>query len=163
MGTYEAKLHSQSLNKWSAIIADRFDVENFGGTPTECMESVLNQLEKRIANQVSPDDLRAFVQATVLKWYKVGAKRGAAEMLKDLMWYDILPDNLEELKKKLNQPLSNNDSLLWNTSLQYKEHNEGSKLIEKVHVRVTYKSIIEKLEKLLPSDEYREYRPPIPR
>ncbi|WP_277060917.1 hypothetical protein, partial [Rivihabitans pingtungensis] len=89
MGTYEAKLHSQSLNKWSAIIADRFDVENFGGTPTECMESVLNQLEKRIANQVSADDLRAFVQETVLTWYKVGAKRGAAEMLKDLMWYDI--------------------------------------------------------------------------
>lgn len=148
MGTYEAKLHSQSLNKWSAIIADRFDVENFGGTPTECMESVLNQLEKRIANQVSADDLRAFVQETVLTWYKVGAKRGAAEMLKDLMWYDILPDNLEELKKKLNQPLSNNDSLLWNTSLQYKEHNDEIKSI-KAGIKVTYKSIFEKLGRLL--------------
>ena len=163
MGTYEAKLHSQSLNKWSAIIADRFDVENFGGTPTECMESVLNQLEKLIANQVSPDDLRAFVQATVLKWYTVGAKRGAAEMLKDLMWYGILPDQFEDLKEELEQPLSNHDSLSWSASLKYKEHNEESKLIEKVHVRVTYKSIIEKLEKSLPSDEYREYRPPIPR
>lgn len=148
MGTYEAKLHSESVNKWSAIIADRFDVENFGGTPTERMESVLNQLEERIANQVSADDLRAFVQETVLTWYKVGAKRGAAEMLKDLMWYDILPDNLEELKKKLNQPLSNNDSLLWNTSLKYKEHNNDGESI-KAGIKVTYKSIIEKLGRLL--------------
>ena len=122
MGTYEAKLHSQSLNKWSAIIADRFDVENFGGTPTECMESVLNQLEERIANQVSADDLRAFVRET----YKVGAKRGAAEMLKDLMWYDVLPDNLEDLKKKLNQPLSNSDALSWSMSLQHKKHDSVS-------------------------------------
>ena len=159
MGTYEAKLHSQSLNKWSAIIADRFDVENFGGTPTECMENVLSQLEERIANQVSADDLRAFVRET----YKVGAKRGAAEMLKSLMWYGILPDQFEDLKEELEQPLSNHDSLSWSASLKYKEHNEGSKLIEKVHVRVTYKSIIEKLEKSLPSDEYREYRPPTPR
>ena len=159
MGTYEAKLHSQSLNKWSAIIADRFDVENFGGTPTECMENVLSQLEERIANQVSADDLRAFVRET----YKVGAKRGAAEMLKSLMWYGILPDQFEDLKEELEQPLSNHDSLSWSASLKYKEHNEGSKLIEKVHVRVTYKSSIEKLEKSLPSDEYREYRPPIPR
>ena len=159
MGKYEAKLHSESVNKWSSIIADRFDVENFGGTPTECMESVLNQLEKLIANQVSADDLRAFVRET----YKVGAKRGAAEMLKSLMWYGILPDQFEDLKEELEQPLSNHDSLSWSASLKYKEHNEGSKLIEKVHVRVTYKSIIEKLEKSLPSDEYREYRPPIPR
>lgn len=149
MGTYEAKLHSQSLNKWSAIIADRFDVENFGGTPTECMESVLSQLEKRIANQVSADDLRAFVQETVLTWYKVGAKRGAAEMLKDLMWYDILPDNLEELKKKLNQPLSNSDALSWSMSLQHKKHNGESESIFKASIRITYKSIIEKLEKSL--------------
>ena len=159
MGTYEAKLHSQSLNKWSAIIADRFDVENFGGTPTECMENVLSQLEERIANQVSADDLRAFVRET----YKVGAKRGAAEMLKDLMWYDVLPDNLEDLKKKLNQPLSNSDALSWSMSLQHKKHNGESESIFKASIRITYKSIIEKLEKSLPSDEYREYRPPIPR
>ena len=159
MGKYEAKLHSESVNKWSSIIADRFDVENFGGTPTECMENVLSQLEERIANQVSADDLRAFVRET----YKVGAKRGAAEMLKDLMWYDVLPDNLEDLKKKLNQPLSNSDALSWSMSLQHKKHNGESESIFKASIRITYKSIIEKLEKSLPSDEYREYRPPIPR
>ena len=145
MGKYEAKLHSESVNKWSSIIADRFDVENFGGTPTECMESVLNQLEERIANQVSADDLRAFVRET----YKVGAKRGAAEMLKDLMWYDVLPDNLEDLKKKLNQPLSNSDALSWSMSLQHKKHNGESESIFKASIRITYKSIIEKLEKSL--------------
>ena len=145
MGKYEAKLHSESVNKWSSIIADRFDVENFGGTPTECMENVLSQLEERIANQVSADDLRAFVRET----YKVGAKRGAAEMLKDLMWYDVLPDNLEDLKKKLNQPLSNSDALSWSMSLQHKKHNGESESIFKASIRITYKSIIEKLEKSL--------------
>ncbi|WP_146215055.1 hypothetical protein [Rivihabitans pingtungensis] len=145
MSTYEARLHSESVNKWSSIIADRFDVENFGGTPTECMENVLSQLEERIANQVSADDLRAFVRET----YKVGAKRGAAEMLKDLMWYDVLPDNLEDLKKKLNQPLSNSDALSWSMSLQHKKHNGESESIFKASIRITYKSIIEKLEKSL--------------
>lgn len=124
MGTYEAKLHSESINKWTGEIEDRFDIEAFGDTPTERMENALDQLDALVGSSVSHEKLRSFVRKTVLTWYRVGARRGAAEMLKDLMWYGVLPDDIDDLEAQLEEPLSNDDSLVWNTLLRYKKHND---------------------------------------
>lgn len=147
MGRYEAKLHSESVNKWASEIEDRFDIEADGSTPTERMEDVLGQLEQIIASGGSLEKLREFVKKTVVEWYKIGAKRGAAEMLKDLMWYEVLPDDMQKLESKLKEPISHNDSLLWNTVLRYKKHNNEIDTV-RATVKLTYKSIIEKLKSI---------------
>jgi hypothetical protein len=148
MGKYEAKLHSESINKWTKEIEDRFDIEADGNTPTERIEDALGQLEKIISSGSSPDELKKFVQKSVIEWYKIGAKRGAAELIKDLMWYDILPDDLKKLENELRTPLLNNDSLLWSTVLRYKKHDDEFEKV-RASVKISYKSIIQKLKQIL--------------
>jgi len=144
MGKYEAKLHSESVNKWTGEIEDRFEIEAVGGTPTERMEDALDQLETLVRAGASHAELSSFVRKTVLTWYKIGAKRGAAEMLKDLIWYGILPNDIKKLKTELNEPLSNDDSLLWNTLLRYKKHDDEDGKI-RATIKITYESILQKL------------------
>ncbi len=147
MGKYEAKLHSESINKWTKEIEDRFDIETEGETPTERIEDALEQLEEIIASGASPEEIKKFIRRSVLSWYKIGAKRGAAELLKDLMWYEVIPDNIDELKKELDEPISNSDSLLWNTVLRYKKHDHEDGRV-RTTVKVSYKSILKKLESI---------------
>ena len=145
MGKYEAKLHSKSVNKWTKEIEDRFDIEAEGETPVERIEDALDQLEEIIADGASPDELRGFIRKTVINWYKIGAKRGAAELLKDLMWYEILPDNIDELKQELDEPISNNDAIQWNTLLRYKKYDKEDGRL-RATVKIPYKSIFRKLQ-----------------
>jgi len=147
MGKYEAKLHSESVNKWTRVIEDKFDIEANGQTPKERITNVLDQLDDMINAGGSSDDIREFVREIITNWYKIGARRGAAEMLKDLMWYEILPDNMIDLKKKLSEPIKNKDSLLWIANLRYIEHpsdEESSRT--RVTVKMSYKDIIKKLD-----------------
>ena len=148
MTKYAAKLHSESVNKWTKEIEDRFVIEASGETPTQRIEDALDQLEAIISSGGSHEELRNFVRNSVITWYKVGAKRGAAEMLKDLMWYEILPDDINKLKEKLNEPLSNSDSLLWNTLLRYKKHDNENGKIRKT-IKISYQSIISKLASIM--------------
>lgn len=147
MGRYEVKLHSESVNKWTREIEDRFDLEADGVTPTERMEDALGQLEQIIASGGSPEKLRDFIKRSVIEWYKIGAKRGAAELLKDLMWYEILPDDIKKLESELDEPISHNDSLLWNTVLRYKKHNSEFNRV-RATVKLPYKRIIKKLKSI---------------
>lgn len=144
---YEAKLHSESVNKWTREIEDRFDIEANGSTPTERMNNALDKLDKMIKHGKSSEEIREFIRNLISNCYKTGAKRGAAEMLKDLMWYDILPDDIEKLKNLLAVPISNGDSLLWNSILKFTEHpsdDEQSKM--RVVGRISYNEIFKKLE-----------------
>jgi len=105
MSKYAAKHHSQSINKWTKEIEDRFEIDAEGTTPTDRINDALDQLEEIIASGGTKEELRSFIKTSVIKWYKIGAKRGAAELLKDLMWYEVLPDDIEELKNSLEEPL----------------------------------------------------------
>lgn len=136
-----------TLNKWTKEIEDRFDLEAEGTKPTEKMENALDQLDELIAQGSSPEELRKFVRESITTWYKVGAKRGAAEMLKDLMWYDILPDDMDELRNTLEEPISKNDSLVWSSVLKYKKH-DSERDKARTSVKLRYKKILKKLEKL---------------
>ncbi|WP_318480250.1 hypothetical protein [Photobacterium leiognathi] len=147
MGQYEKKLHSMTLKKWTKEIEDRFDIEADGESPTERIEDALEQLDEIISSGGSPEELRKFIRSSVIQWYKIGAKRGAAEMLKDLMWYEILPDDIDELKEMLDEPLSESDALLWSTVLKYKKHDSENGLV-RATVKLPYKRIIKKLESL---------------
>jgi len=144
---YKQKHHSMSVNKWRKEIEERFDIEAFGDKPTDKMEDALDQLEGMIDDNIPVDEINEFIRKIVLRWYKIGAIRGAAEMLKDLAWYELLPDDEDELKEKLSEPIDNDDYLFWKASLKYKTI-DGETNIPKRNFSIPYDKILEKYEKI---------------
>lgn len=144
---YKAKHHSMSVNKWRKEIEERFDLEADGDTPTEKMEDTLDQIEDLLDGNLSPDEVNRYIKKVVVRWYKIGAVRGAAELLKDLSWYEILPDDLSKLKNKLREPLENDDFLFWKSSLKYKVVNGDVKKLKK-DISIDYERILEKYSKI---------------
>lgn len=137
-----------SINKWRKEIEERFDLEADGDSPTEKMEDVLDQLDDIISNSnLSKDEVNQYIKKVVIRWYKIGAVRGAAELLKDLTWYEILPEDINELKKKLSEPIESDDFLFWKTSLKYKAIGTGLKRVKK-DISIDYKRILEKFKKI---------------
>ena len=144
---YKAKHHSMSVNKWRKEIEERFDVEADGDTPTEKMEDALDQIEDLLNSNLSPDEINRYIKKVVVRWYKIGAVRGAAELLKDLVWYEILPEELSELKEKLNEPIENDDFLFWKSNLKYKVVDGELKKIKK-DISIDYERILSKYSKI---------------
>ena len=144
---YKKKHHSMSINKWRKEIEEKFDIEAFGDTPTEKMEDALDQVEGMIDDNVPVDEINEFIRKVVLRWYKIGAVRGAAEMLKDLVWYEVLPEDEVELKEELSEPIDNDDYLFWKASLKYKTI-DGNTNKQKRDFSITYKKILNKYGKI---------------
>jgi hypothetical protein len=141
---YKAKHHSMSLNKWRKEIEERFEIEADGITPAEKMEDAIDQIEDLLADNLSVDEVNNFIKRMVLRWYKIGAIRGAAEMLKDLAYYyDILPDDEKELKNELSEPIENDDFLFWKANLKYKSVGNATKKTKK-DFSISYKRILRK-------------------
>lgn len=144
---YKAKHHSMSVNKWRKEIEERFDVEADGDTPTEKMEDALDQIEDLLNSNLAPDEINRYIKKVVVRWYKIGAVRGAAELLKDLAWYEILPEEISELKEKLDEPLENDDFLFWKSNLKYKVVDGKLKKIKK-DISIGYDRILDKYSKI---------------
>ena len=147
---YKAKHHSMSINKWRKEIEERFDVEAYGDTPTERMEDALGQVEELFNSNLTPKEINEYIEyikKIFARWYKIGAARGAAEMLKDLAWYEILPKDINKLKEKLNEPVNNNDFLFWKSNLKFKAINGERKEINN-DISLSYKRILWKYSKI---------------
>ena len=144
---YKAKHHSMSVNKWRKEIEERFDVEADGDTPSEKMEDTLDQIEDLLESNLSIDEVNRFIKRVVVRWYKIGAIRGAAELLKDLAWYEILPDDISELRDKLKEPLDNDDFLFWKSNLKYKVVGGDLKKLKK-DISIDYERILQKYAKI---------------
>ena len=91
---------SKSMNKWIGVYEEEFDLEAEGSTPTERMEDIIEQLRQLLDGGDSLEEIDRFVQRKVLTWYRKGALRGAAELVKLLgdHVYDELPEKIEWAK-----------------------------------------------------------------
>jgi hypothetical protein len=144
---YKAKHHSMSINKWRKEIEERFDVEADGDTPTDKMEDALDQVEDLLNSNLSPEEINRYIKKIVVRWYKIGAVRGAAELLKDLAWYELLPEGITELQEELSEPLENDDFLFWKSSLKYKAVGGEQKRVKK-DFSISYVRILQKYSKI---------------
>ena len=103
----EKKAASRSMNKWISVFEEEFDIDPEGERPTERMRSVIEQLQLRLEELHSAEEFDNFMKKTVTKWYRIGARRGAAEAIKKLHEmaiisdddYESLPETLEWKKK----------------------------------------------------------------
>ena len=144
---YKAKHHSISINKWRKEIKERFDVKAEGYTPTEKMEDALDQVEELLNSNLTPEEINQYIKKIVVMWYKIGALRGAAEMLNNLVWYEILPESITELTQKLSEPIVNDDFLFWKARLKYKAIG-GEKKTSKKDFSISYSRILRKYSKI---------------
>ena len=76
------RVASKSMNKWIEVFEEEVDLEAEGSTPTERMEDLIEQLRQRSDGGDSLEEIDRFFQRTVLTWYRIGARRGAAELVK---------------------------------------------------------------------------------
>ena len=136
-----------SVNKWRKEIEERFELDADGDTPAEKMEDALDQIEDLIESNLSAKEINRYIKRVVMSWYKIGAVRGAAELLKDLSWYEIIPGNISELRETLKEPLSNEDFLFWKASLKYKTVDGETKRVKR-DFSVDYEHILKKYEKI---------------
>ena len=77
----------------------------------------------------------------------IEAVRGATEMLKDLAYYDILPDGIKKLKNELSEPIENDDVLFWKANLKYKLVGNNTKKT-KNDFFTSYNKILRKYSKI---------------
>ena len=98
----EKRARSQSMNKWIGVIQEEFDLEVEGSTPTERMKDLIEQLRQLSDDDGSLEEIDRFVQRAILTWYRKGARRGAAELVKLLYDKGVLDDEVyDELPEKI--------------------------------------------------------------
>ena len=89
----EKRAASRSMNKWIGVLENELDVEPDGSRPTERMKSAIEQLRSRLEDSQSADDIEVYVRDLVLKWYRIGARRGAAEVIRELCELKIVTED----------------------------------------------------------------------
>ena len=98
----EKRARSQSMNKWIRVIQEEFDLEVEGSTPTERMKDLIEQLRQLSDDDGSLEEIDRFVQKAILTWYRKGARRGAAELVKLLYENGVLDDEIyDELPERI--------------------------------------------------------------
>lgn len=98
----DIKAASRSMNKWIGVFEEEFDLEAEGNTPTERMEHLIKQLRQLSDGSESLEEIDRFVQRKVLSWYRKGARRGAAELVKLLYENGVLDDDVyDKLPEKI--------------------------------------------------------------
>jgi len=101
----------QSMNKWIGVIEEKFELDTWGDTPTEKMNNVLGQLSDLVHKPEDIDEINSFTQKTVKSWYKVGVRRGAALIIKELLEASVIEESdLEFISKEIS----------WKKGLNYK-------------------------------------------
>lgn len=72
---------SESMTKWAGRLEDEFNLDQVGGSPTERMEGVINQIKDRL--QLSPQDAMT-LNTLIASAYNIGAQNGFARALKNV-------------------------------------------------------------------------------
>jgi len=102
---------SQSMTKWIGIIEEELDLEAEGDSPTKKMRHLIQQLQEITNDTETAEELEKFIKRLVITWYKIGARRGAAELVNLLYEKEILKDEIyEKLPEKIK----------WKKGLTYK-------------------------------------------
>ena len=98
----EKRARSESMTKWIGVFEEEFDLDAEGSTPTERMNDLIEQLRQLSDDGGSLEEIDRFVQKTVLTWYRKGARRGAAELVKLLYENEVLDDEIyDELPERI--------------------------------------------------------------
>lgn len=93
---------SQSMNKWIGKFEKALDLEAEGSIPTKRMEDLIKKLRQLSNGGDSLEEIDRFVQRKVLAWYRIGARRGALELVKLLYEDEVLDDDVyDELPEKI--------------------------------------------------------------
>ena len=103
----EVRARSESMNKWIGIFEEELDLEAEGSTPTERMTEIIAKLRELTDDEGALEEMERFVRRRVIAWYRIGARRGAAEFVRLLFnegilddeQYQRLPESLEWRKR----------------------------------------------------------------
>lgn len=141
----EKKAASQAIHKTLQMIENEFEIElekEDKYPPRKRRKITIELLKDKIdQNEDTINEIYEFTEKTIVKWYKVGVRRGALEMLKSLIDEDVINDIEYEgfVKdfKKLN----------WQCSLNYTKFDDSKEKMQSKKYSVPFKRILKRLEK----------------
>jgi len=145
----EKKAASQAIHKTLQMIEDEFEIEldkedkypprKRRKITIELLKDKLEQNEDTI-DEIS-EEIDEFTEKTILKWYKVGVRRGAIEMLRALIDEDVINDiEYDDFVKDF-------EKLIWQCSLNYTKFDDSKAKIKRKEYSVPFKKILKRLEK----------------
>ena len=131
----EKKAASQAINRTLKMIEEEFEIEvdkEDKYPPTRRREITIERLK---------DEIDKFTEQVVIKWYKVGARRGALEILRVLIDKNVIDD--DEYKKFI----EDFDKLEWNSSLNYTKYDGDKAKTERMKFSIDFQKILKRLDK----------------
>lgn len=139
---------SKAIHKTLQMVEDEFEIEldedekfpprKRRDITIEYLRDKFDQNEETIDEIY--DEIEEFTEKTIIRWYKVGVRRGALEMLRSLIDEDVIndieyEDFVEDFKR-----------LSWSCSLNYTKFDEKKGKIKWKKYRVPFKRILKRLE-----------------
>ena len=97
----EKRARSESMTKWIGVFEEEFDLDAEGSAPTERMNDLINQLHDLLDDGGSLKEIDRFVRKAIVSWYRIGARRGAAELVNLLYKDGVLDDKVYDLPDKI--------------------------------------------------------------
>ena len=145
----EKKAASQAIHKTLQMIEDEFEIEldkENKFPPRKRRKITIELLKDKIEQNENAideiyEEIDEFTEKTILKWYKVGVRRGALEMLRSLIDEDVINDI------EYDDFVEDFEKLIWQCSLNYTKFDDNKAKIKWKEYSVPFKKILKRLEK----------------
>ncbi len=145
----EKKAASKAIQKTLQMIEDEFEIEldkEDKYPPRKRRKITIDLLKEKLEeNEDILDEINEevdeFTEKTIIKWYKVGARRGALEMLRALIDEDVIDDiEYEEF-------IDDFKRLSWYCSLNYMQFDENKAKVKLRKFSINFQRILKRLAK----------------
>lgn len=145
----EKKAASQAIHYTLQMIEDEFEIEldkEDKYPPRKRRKITIELLKEKIeANEDVLDEIYEevdeFVEKTIVKWYKVGARRGALEVLRALIDQDVIDDDEYE------NFIDDFEKIKWKCSLNYTKFDEDKAKVKSKKYSINFQRLLKRLEK----------------